>query len=77
MCIRDRQLYGNEGDERGLLAKMQWVVERVIHGFSGDLGLFDGLIEEFNEYVATLRHKVELRERRAVEAAKGLSLIHI
>jgi len=64
-------LYGNEGDERGLLAKMQWVVERVIHGFSGDLGLFDGLIEEFNEYVATLRHKVELRERRAVEAAKG------
>ncbi|QNH05899.1 DUF1631 domain-containing protein [Pseudomonas sp. B11D7D] len=64
-------LYGSEGDERGLLAKMQWVVERVIHGFSGDLGLFDSLIEEFNEYVETLRHKVELRERRAVEAAKG------
>lgn len=64
-------LYGSEGDERSLLAKMQWVVERVIHGFSGDLGLFDSLIEEFNEYVETLRHKVELRERRAVEAAKG------
>lgn len=64
-------LYGSEGDERGLLAKMQWVVERVIHSFSGDLALFDGLIEEFNEYVDTLRHKVELRERRAVEAAKG------
>jgi len=64
-------LYGSEGDERGLLAKMQWVVERVIHGFSGDLALFDSLIEEFNEYVETLRHKVELRERRAVEAAKG------
>ncbi|MDV5862835.1 DUF1631 domain-containing protein [Pseudomonas mendocina] len=64
-------LYGNKGDERGLLAKMHWVVERVIHGFNGDLGLFDSLIEEFNEYVVTLRHKVELRERRAVEAAKG------
>ncbi|MFV9656681.1 DUF1631 domain-containing protein [Pseudomonas sp. NY15366] len=64
-------LYGNEGDERGLLAKMHWVVERVVHGFNGDLGLFDSLIEEFNEYVVTLRHKVELRERRAVEAAKG------
>ena len=64
-------LYGGEGDERGLLAKMQWVVERVIHDFFGDLQLFEGLLEEFNEFVATLRHKVELRERRAVEAAKG------
>ena len=64
-------LYGGEGDERGLLAKMQWVVERVIHDFFGDLQLFNNLLEEFNEFVATLRHKVELRERRAVEAAKG------
>ena len=64
-------LYGGEGEERGLLAKMQWVVERIIHGIIGDLQLFDSLLEEFNEYVATLRHKVELRERRAVEAAKG------
>lgn len=64
-------LYGGEGDERGLLAKMQWVVERVINDFVGDLRLFDNLLEEFNEFAATLRHKVELRERRAVEAAKG------
>ncbi|UUY10420.1 DUF1631 domain-containing protein [Pseudomonas sp. J452] len=64
-------LYGSEGDERGLLAKMHWVVERVIHGFAGDLLLFDSLLDEFNEFVATLQHKVELRERRAVEAAKG------
>ena len=55
----------------GLLAKMQWAVERVIQGFGGDLALFDSLLEEFNQYVDTLRHKVELRERRAVEAAKG------
>lgn len=64
-------LYGGDGDERGLLAKMQWVVERVIRDFNGDLRLFESLLEEFNEFVATLRHKVELRERRAVEAAKG------
>ncbi|MEO4047242.1 DUF1631 domain-containing protein [Pseudomonas sp. CAU 1711] len=64
-------LYGGEGDERGLLAKMHWVVERVIHGFASDLQLFDNLLDEFNEFVATLKHKVELRERRAVEAAKG------
>ena len=64
-------LYGGEGDERGLLAKMHWVVEGVIHDFSGDLQLFESLLDEFNEFVTTLRHKVELRERRAVEAAKG------
>jgi hypothetical protein len=64
-------LYAGDGDERGLLAKMQWVVERVIHDFLGDLKLFDSLLEEFNEFVTTLRHKVELRERRAVEATKG------
>ncbi|AYC34310.1 DUF1631 domain-containing protein [Pseudomonas cavernae] len=64
-------LYGSEGDERGLLAKMHWVIERVIQGYSGDLALFDSLLEEFNEYVGTLKHKVDLRERRAVEAAKG------
>ncbi|WP_041770135.1 DUF1631 domain-containing protein [Metapseudomonas resinovorans] len=64
-------LYAGEGEERGLLAKMHWVVERVVHGFSGDLLLFDSLLDEFNEYVGTLRHKVELREQRAVEAAKG------
>ncbi|WP_068829191.1 DUF1631 domain-containing protein [Pseudomonas sp. BMS12] len=64
-------LYGGEGDERGLLAKIHWVVERVIHGFSGDLLLFNSLQDEFDEFVATLKHKVELRERRAVEAAKG------
>ncbi|MVW74905.1 DUF1631 domain-containing protein [Pseudomonas xionganensis] len=64
-------LYGGEGDERGLLGKMHWVVERIIHAFSGDLQLFDSLLQEFDDFVATLRHKVELRERRAVEAAKG------
>ena len=64
-------LYGGEGDERGLLAKIHWVVERVIQGFTGDLLLFKNLQDEFDEFVATLRHKVELRERRAVEAAKG------
>ena len=35
-----------------------------------NLLLFDSLLDEFNEFVATLQHKVELRERRAVEAAK-------
>ncbi len=64
-------LYDAEGEERELLAKIQWVVERVIQGFTGDLALFETLLDEFNEFVATLRHRVELREKRSIEAAKG------
>jgi len=64
-------LYGGEGEERALLAKMHWVVERVIQDFAGDFALFDTLLGEFNEYVGNLRQKVELRERRAMEAARG------
>lgn len=64
-------LFGSPDDECGLLNKMRWVVERVIDGFSGDLLLFEALLEEFDEYTSTLKHKIELRERRAVEAAKG------
>ncbi|QRY81447.1 DUF1631 domain-containing protein [Pseudomonas sp. PDNC002] len=64
-------LYGGEGEERSLLAKMHWIVERVIQDFTGDFSLFDTLLGEFNEYVGNLRQKVELRERRAMEAARG------
>ncbi|AGI22836.1 hypothetical protein H681_04780 [Pseudomonas sp. ATCC 13867] len=64
-------IYGGEDEERSLLAKMHWVVEQVVQGFVGDFSLFDALLGEFNEYVANLRQKVELRERRAMEAARG------
>ncbi|WP_439859685.1 DUF1631 domain-containing protein [Pseudomonas sp. MBLB4136] len=64
-------LHGGEGDERGLLAKLQWVVEQVIQDPIGNAQLFERLLEEFNEFSETLKHKVELREKRAVEAAKG------
>jgi hypothetical protein len=64
-------LYGSDTDERGLLSKIHWVVERVIRSYSGDVQLFEALHEEFGQFVETLKHKVELRERRAVEAAKG------
>ncbi|SFP17638.1 DUF1631 domain-containing protein [Pseudomonas borbori] len=64
-------LYGGETNERALLAKMQWVVEQVVSAGNNDPLLFEGLLEQFDEYTATLKHKVELREHRAVAAAKG------
>jgi hypothetical protein len=64
-------LYGGESNERGLLAKMKWVVEQVVGADTDDPLLFEGLLAQFDAYTDTLKHKVELRERRAVEAAKG------
>ncbi|CAE6943621.1 Thymidine phosphorylase [Pseudomonas marincola] len=64
-------IYGCEGEDSDLLGKMQQVVEQVINGFTGDLALFGELTEEFSAYVDTLKRKVELRERRAVETIKG------
>lgn len=64
-------LYGGETNERALLAKMQWVVEQVVSADNNEPLLFEGLLEQFDEYTATLKHKVELREHRAVAAAKG------
>jgi hypothetical protein len=64
-------LYGGETNERALLAKMQGVVEQVIRANPDAIMLFEGLLTQFDEYTATLKQKVELRERRAVEAAKG------
>ncbi|MDX1367446.1 DUF1631 domain-containing protein [Pseudomonas sp.] len=64
-------LYGGETNEHALLAKMQWVVERVVSADNNTPLLFQALLEQFDQYTATLKHKVELREHRAVEAAKG------
>jgi hypothetical protein len=64
-------LYGGDEEDGGLLSKMHWVVEQIIHGYDQGVELFENLRHEFDEYVTTLRHKVELRERRAIEAAKG------
>ncbi|MBA1275509.1 DUF1631 domain-containing protein [Stutzerimonas azotifigens] len=66
-------LYGGDGDgdDQALLAKQRWVVEQVARHYRGDMQLFERLLDEFNDFIAALRNRVELRERRAVEAIKG------
>lgn len=64
-------LYGAQDEAHGLLDKVHWVVKQVIQHFSGDLRLFDELTGEFNEFAGTLKQRVDLQERRAVETAKG------
>lgn len=63
-------LFGG-GDDATLLERMRTVIQRITHDFSGDLSLFEALLDDFNGYVATLRRRIELREQRTIEAAKG------
>lgn len=64
-------LYGDEEDDSGLLSKIHWVVEQVLRNYRGEQRLLKDLLDEFTTFVTALRHRIELHERRAVEAAKG------
>ena len=64
-------LYGGEGEDGGLLSKIHWVVEQVLRNYCGESKLLIDLLDEFTTFVTALRHRIELHERRAIEAAKG------
>ncbi|MDE1462713.1 DUF1631 domain-containing protein [Spartinivicinus poritis] len=60
-----------KNDERGVLAKIQHIVRRVVKDFSGDISLFDELVAEFKTFIETVKKQNDIIEKRAVEAAKG------
>lgn len=60
---------GNEG--RLLAAAIEETVQRALREYRDDDGVFDDLLGRFDKQVDTLRQRVDKRERRAVEAAKG------
>jgi hypothetical protein len=59
-----------EGD-RGVVEKMQMVVDRVCSEFDNDVGIFDTMLGDLGRHVQTLQKKAEVSEKRHVEAAKG------
>ncbi|MBV2134498.1 DUF1631 domain-containing protein [Pseudomonas sp. MAP12] len=63
--------FAEDSDTSGLQTKMQLIVERIIQDFSGDATLFPSLLQEFEEYLRRLQQRVELRERRTLDAARG------
>lgn len=62
----------NDGEvDRALTEKLQRAVERVTHEFTGDLSLFEKLVDELEAHVHALRRRAEIAERRQLEAAQG------
>lgn len=62
----------SEGEtDNALSDKLQRAVDRVLGEFTGDLALFDKLVDELEAHVNGLRRRAEIAERRQIEAAQG------
>jgi len=57
--------------ERGIFSKMKEIVDKVLLDFKEDVGIFDILLEDFNNAVKDLDHRASLVETRTTEAADG------
>ncbi len=65
---------GNHGEgpnERELLQKVEAVVDRLVAGFSEDMGIFDTLEAELRLSIEQYKKRAELAERRVTEAQRG------
>jgi hypothetical protein len=57
--------------DRGLVDKMQLVVDRVLQDFDGNIALVEDMLGELSQHMHTLARKAEVTERRHVDAARG------
>lgn len=63
---------GSDGEvDNALTEKLQRAVDRVLGEFTGDLALFERLVDDLEAHVNTLRRRAEIAERRQIEAAQG------
>jgi hypothetical protein len=62
----------NEEDSDGALVnQMNSIVDRAVHEYRGDPGVFNNVLNELVTHLQTLSRKAEVAERRHVEAAQG------
>jgi len=65
---------GNAGEsqaERALMGKVEEIIDRLIAEFNENLAIFLTLEEEFREFLAQHRRRIEIAERRATETQRG------
>ncbi|HEY0333846.1 MAG TPA: DUF1631 domain-containing protein [Stenotrophomonas sp.] len=65
---------GNGGDspaERVLMGKVEEIIERLVAEFNENLAIFLTLEEEFRDFLAQHRRRIEIAERRAAETQRG------
>jgi hypothetical protein len=57
--------------DRGLLEKINLLVDRATQDYMGDSTVFESLVGDLQQQMQTLARKAEVAERRHVEAARG------
>lgn len=65
---------GNTGEtaaERALLGKVEEIVDRLMAEFNENLAIFLTLEEEFRDFLAQHRRRIEIAERRSAEIQRG------
>ncbi|MBN8799986.1 MAG: DUF1631 family protein, partial [Stenotrophomonas nitritireducens] len=65
---------GNAGEsqaERALMGKVEEIIDRLIAEFNENLAIFLTLEEEFRDFLAQHRRRIEIAERRATETQRG------
>jgi len=65
---------GNSGEtanERALLGKVEEVIHRLVMEFNENLAIFLTLEEEFRDFLAQHRRRIEIAERRSAEIQRG------
>jgi len=72
-AVAETGMYWLDGsdDDRGLVDKMQVVVDRVAHEYQDSVDVFEELLSELARHMQTLVRKSDVAERRQVDALKG------
>lgn len=72
-AVAETGMYWLDGsdEDRGLLDKMQVVVDRVVHEYQDNVDVFDDLLGDLARHMQTVVRKSDVAERRQVDALKG------
>ncbi|WP_305805992.1 DUF1631 domain-containing protein [Stenotrophomonas sp. YIM B06876] len=62
---------GESASERVLMGKVEEIIERLVAEFNENLAIFLTLEEEFRDFLAQHRRRIEIAERRAAETQRG------
>ena len=71
---------GNAGEsqaERALMGKVEEIIERLTAEFNENLAIFLTLEEEFRDFLAQHRRRIEITERRAAETQRGQEKLEV